>query len=154
MSGTITLPLPAFGLSFLDPLQGNLTTDGKSVFGSFTINPGIKIDGVEGSQTTIGGASGSTTVENGTASFSANVNILKQSYTFNNGEVLSLQASVSVDEPLRYTVRLTGSNSVLIEDVKTNLSLSSNVRSITAQTSRKISRINWTTFSDKLDTST
>lgn len=112
MAGSISIPLPAFSTSFPDPIKGNLTIDGKKIDGNLTIDPGVKIDGVQGSQTTIGGFSSSVTVKDGKASFSGKVNILKQSYTFKNGETLALQASISVDEPLRYTVKLTGTDTV------------------------------------------
>lgn len=112
MAGSISIPLPAFSTSFPDPMKGNLTIDGKTIDGNLTIDPGVKIDGVHGSQTTIGGFSSSVTVKDGKASFSGKVNILKKSYTFKNGETLDLQASMSVDEPLRYTVKLTGTDTV------------------------------------------
>ena len=113
MAGSISIPLPAFSTSFPDPMKRNLTIDGKTIDGNLTIDPGVKIDGVQGSQTTIGGFSSSVTaVKDGKASFSGEVNILKQSYTFKNGETLALQASISVDEPLRYTVKLTGTDTV------------------------------------------
>ena len=111
MSGSISIPLPAFDHSFSNLLEGDLTSDGK-ITGKLTIDPGVKIDGAQGRQTTIGGVSSSVTLKDGKASFSGNVNILKQSYTFNNGEKLSLQASVGVDVPLRYTVKLTGTDTV------------------------------------------
>lgn len=49
-------------------------------------------------------------VKDGKASFGGSVNILKQSFTFNNGEQLSLSASVDVEQPLRFTIKLTGSD--------------------------------------------
>ena len=49
-------------------------------------------------------------VKDGKASFGGSVNILKQSFTFSNGEQLSLSASVDVEQPLRFTIKLTGSD--------------------------------------------
>ena len=61
MAGSISIPLPAFSTSFPDPIKGNLTIDGKKIDGNLTIDPGVKIDGVQGSQITIGGFNSSVT---------------------------------------------------------------------------------------------
>lgn len=106
----VSIPLPTFDVSLPDALDGKLSTDGESVTGKMTIFPGVKINGVAGSQTTIGGVSSTVKVKDGKASFGGSVNILKQSFTFNNGEQLSLSASVDVEQPLRYTIKLTGSD--------------------------------------------
>ena len=53
----VSIPLPGFDVSLPGPLDGNLSTDGESVTGKMTIFPGVKINGVAGSQTTIGGVS-------------------------------------------------------------------------------------------------
>ena len=110
MAGSISIPLPAFQQSFPDAFTGNLTIDGKSVVGNFNIFPGVKIEGVEGSETTIGGFDASVEVSNAKASFSGNVDILKQSYTFKDGEELSLKASVTVGDIMQYTFVLAGSD--------------------------------------------
>lgn len=106
----VTIPLPKFDVSLPGALDGKLSADGESVTGKLTIFPGVKIDGVAGSQATIGGVSSTVKVKDGKASFGGSVNILKKSYTFNNGEQLSLSASVDVEQPLRYTVKLIGSD--------------------------------------------
>lgn len=106
----VSIPLPGFDVSLSDPLDGKLSTDGESVTGKMTIFPGVKINGVAGSQATIGGVRSTVKVKDGKASFGGSVNILQQSFTFNNGEQLSLSASVDVEQPLRFTIKLTGSD--------------------------------------------
>jgi len=58
----VSIPLPGFDVSLPDPLDGKLSTDGESVTGKMTIFPGVKINGVAGSQATIGGVSSTVKV--------------------------------------------------------------------------------------------
>jgi len=53
----VSIPLPGFDVSLTGPLDGTLSTDGESVTGKMTILPGVKITGVAGSETSIGGVS-------------------------------------------------------------------------------------------------
>lgn len=58
----VTIPLPKFDVSLPGALDGKLSADGESVTGKLTIFPGVKIDGVAGSQATIGGVSSTVKV--------------------------------------------------------------------------------------------
>ena len=58
----VSIPLPGFDVSLSGPFDGTLSTDGESVTGKMTIFPGVKVNGVTGSQTTIGGVSSKVNV--------------------------------------------------------------------------------------------
>jgi hypothetical protein len=51
----VSIALPGFDVSFSSLFKGNLTSDGKSVTGGMTILPGVKVGGVAGCRTEIGG---------------------------------------------------------------------------------------------------
>jgi hypothetical protein len=58
----VSIPLPTFDAPFSSPLEEKLTSDGKSATGKMTIYPGVKVDGVAGDTTTIGGISSTVKV--------------------------------------------------------------------------------------------
>ena len=58
----VSIPLPTFDTPFSSPLEEKLTSDGKSATGKITILPGVKVDGVAGGTTTIGGISSTVKV--------------------------------------------------------------------------------------------
>ena len=58
----VSILLPTFDTSFSSPLEEKLTSDGKSATGKITILPGVKVDGVAGGTTTIGGISSTVKV--------------------------------------------------------------------------------------------
>lgn len=58
----VSIPLPSFDTPFSSPLEEKLTSDGKSTSGKMTILPGVKVDGVAGGTTTIGGISSTVKV--------------------------------------------------------------------------------------------
>lgn len=62
LSKMVSIPLPTFDTPFSSPLEEKLTSDGKSATGKITILPGVKVDGVAGGTTTIGGISSTVKV--------------------------------------------------------------------------------------------